>query len=329
MTDIDEEIDDANVEDIDKDEKYLKISVSLLFSDYVDRDPADNLRTIERYYRYLADKIDPKRLRINADQELLEAFESVSLLLRERLLLFPDTIRNQVSQIFEDEKLLQTFSILSNIPQDELKRIRFESPFLDIMSLFSSWIRKDSILSRNYGLTPRVLFSIKIGLKRISQVVKYASTINFLDYDTTFHEFKDHYDPNLISKNKVNTLINILKIQIENIPDRGIAERLEQKLEKLEEELKKPKPKWGAIIAGFFILFGFLADLKTINPSIYDRPYEIVNQIITTIHNDGLVQRNQALLQFTEKQNGKTGEMPKQLDPPKEAIPPRKEDEIN
>ena len=259
---------------------------------------------------------------------MLEAFESVSLLLRERLLLYPNTIQKQVAQIFEEEKLLHTFSILSNISRNELKRIRFESPILGLMSVFFSVIRKDSILSRNFGLTPHVLFKIQIGFKRISQIIKYASTIDSLDYDTSFHEFKDHYDPNLISKNKVNTLINILKVQIENIPDLDTAKRLEEKIDKLEEELKKPKPKWGAIIAGFFILFGFLADLRTLNPSVYDRPHEIVNQIISTIHNDGLVQKNKPMLQFKENQNGNSDAPHKQITPHKEAIQPRKEEEI-
>lgn len=319
MTDTKEEIEN-------KDEKRLKISVSLFFSDYYrDRDPSEVLRTIASYYTYLAENIDPNKIQIYADQELLEAFESVSLLLRERLLLYPNTIRQQVSQIFEEEKLIQIFSVLSNISLNELKRIRFKSPILGLMSVFFSRIRKNSILSRNYGLTPRVLFNIQIGLKRISQVVKYASTIDSLDYDSTFSEFKDHYNPNLISKNKVNTLINILKVQIENIPDRDIAKRLEEKLDKLEGELKKTKPKWGAIIAGFFILFGFLADLRTLDPSIYDRQYEIVNQIITTIHDDGLVQKNKPMLQFKEEQNGNSDAPRKQITEHEEAILPRKE----
>lgn len=192
-------------------ESTLKTSVSLLFAKYIDHDPDYEFRVLENYYKYLADRIDPNRIIINADAELLEAFESVSLLLRERLILLPNAVKYQIDTIFEQENLLQTFSILSNIPKHELLRIRLNhSTLFDLFYLVLKPLKSFAFLSRNYGLTPTKLFNIKIGLKRISQIIKYISIIDTIDYDTVFNEFRDHYNPDFVNRNKLNALINIL-----------------------------------------------------------------------------------------------------------------------
>ena len=108
----------------EKDLKYLKSCINNLFSKYVDEDLTDNLRYISQYYSYLADSIDYQKFIINADSELIESFESVYLWLKEKLLLYPDSIRHQVEEIFEEKKLCEIFAIISNLDQSHVKEIK-------------------------------------------------------------------------------------------------------------------------------------------------------------------------------------------------------------
>lgn len=289
----------------DAEEKYLKNRVYLFFSDYSESDPIEVLKMFEEYYKYISDRVDPVRFQINADTELLDAFESISLSLKERMRVYPDSVRHQIEKIFDDNAILQTFSIFASMSSDELKRIKYSRSLVSMISKIPL-IGFGQYDVDDYGLNRKKLFEIKIALKRISGIVKFAKTQNVLDYDSTFVKYKDHYDPEIINRNKLSALINILKVQLAEIPDIETSKRLEEKLESIEEELKKPKPKWGAIITGFFILFGFLADLKTIQPDIYEHPYETMNKIISVLHSEAQVGNADRLLKFPINGNEKT-----------------------
>ena len=60
-------------------------------------------------------------------------------------------------------------------------------------------------------------------------------------------------------------------------------------MDNIETELRRSKVRWGIVITGFFILFGFFADLKTIAPETYKEPYAIIQKVLATIHEDGVV----------------------------------------
>ena len=93
-----------------------------------------------------------------------------------------------------------------------------------------------------------------MSLKRISQILKYARTINISDYDESFNDFRTHYDPNIINKNKIFTLINYFRVQLEHIPDENQRKIISDKIDSLEAELRRPKVRWAVIFTGFFIL---------------------------------------------------------------------------
>ena len=100
---------------------------------------------------------------------------------------------------------------------------------------------------------------------------------------------KDHYDPDLISRNKLLALFHILQVEVAELPEGSTKKILLTKLEAIEAELRKPKIKWGTIIMSFFVLFGFLADLKTLSPATYDKSYRVISEIISVMHMEGSV----------------------------------------
>jgi len=281
--------------------EYLKLSVDLLFRQYSEKNPAEELSTIEKYLQYLADHIDHRRLSVDADLELLQAFEAVTLLLKERLRLYPDSVLNQVTEVLEKESILRTLSVLANMSEIELRQIRYFSLINTIMEMIGGLIKRFRFKPMDYGINPSKLFGVKIGLRRIAQIIKYASTIDYVEYDGDFDELRDHYNFDLINKTKVIALINTLKVQIQETADQTLKERIEKKIDRIEEELRKPKPKWGRVITSLFVLLGFLADVKSIAPSIYSAPYNTVQHILSVIHEDGVVQKSKTELLLPEK----------------------------
>ena len=109
-------------------------------------------------------------------------------------------------------------------------------------------------------------------------------------------------------------MVNYLRVQASSISDEAVRARLTNKLADLEAEIRKPKVRWGIVITGFFILFGFLADLKTVYPTIYDKPLKTVTSILLVLHKDGLVSsKEQPLLsegEPLENEDDDTGEIP-------------------
>jgi len=140
--------------------------------------------------------------------------------------------------------------------------------------------------------TRRALFGVKIALSRLAQIVRYASGIEVLDYDLGADELKDHYDPELIDKARVIALINILRVQLGDVQDEGIRDRLLDRVARLEREVQRTRPRWGRIIAGFFIILGFVADLKTISPRTYDALHRTVEAIVETLQTEGSVEHH-------------------------------------
>lgn len=315
----------------EKDLKYLKSCINNLFSKYVDEDLTDNLRYISQYYSYLADSIDYQKFIINADSELIESFESVYLWLKEKLLLYPDSIRHQVEEIFEEKKLCEIFAIISNLDQSHVKEIKLNRFLKRLPKFYSLLGIKFAIPSSDLEfINIKNLFEVKMSLKRISQILKYARTINISDYDESFNDFRTHYDPNIINKNKIFTLINYFRVQLEHIPDENQRKIISDKIDSLEAELRRPKVRWAVIFTGFFILFGFLADLKTLDSDVYTEPLKTIERIISVLHNDGKVQETQPkLLSDNSRENsGNSNKKPKKGPPIiPEAINIKREDD--
>jgi hypothetical protein len=276
-------------------ERDLVNRIEELFSRYSEIDSSQEILLIGEYFDFLAESINQDRFTIEVDHRLLDVFESVVLLLKDRLILYPDSITKQIDRIFEELKLFETIGVLSLQPFSGLYRDTSKShSSFSLISLADSMALANVIRrkSKQYGISEKALIDVRIGLKRISQILKYASILEMVDYDGDLHDFGDHFNPNLVNKTKVITVINLLRLQAQHFQDPDIRRRIEKKLDRLEKEIRKPKPKWGRIIAGFFILLGFFADLKTLKPEIYDQPYKMASKIVSIIFDESQVKVN-------------------------------------
>jgi hypothetical protein len=184
---------------------------------------------------------------------------------------------------------MRTFAILGSLSDQDLGRLNRHSFARTVFSALANFLR---ILKRDHrAVTSSDLFDAKIGLTRLAQIVRYASTIELLDYDMGIDELSDHYDPALLEKPKLLALVNVLKLQVGGLVDESIRRRLTERIDKLEEEIRRPRPRWGRIISGFFIIFSFVADLKTVSPSLYDSVYKTAESIIMVLHRDAAVEQ--------------------------------------
>jgi hypothetical protein len=230
-------------------EESLLLSVGLLFSGYFTREPAEDLRTISRYFELLAQRIDYRRKKVTIPNELLGYFESVCLLLSDRLRSYPEPVQKQVEEILREERLARTFAILAALPDDGINTPRpslaqeiAEGLSAAGASILAAFAKTSSDRDRR-EIKSIDLFDARIALNRLSQIVRYASTIQLMDHDVGFEEFSDHYDPRLIEKPKLLALVNLLKTQVGELEDENVRSRLIERIDTLEDEIRKPRPR--------------------------------------------------------------------------------------
>jgi hypothetical protein len=306
----------------------IKKRIDWLFASYIQHDVSDELKDISEYFSFIADKINPRTFSIEVRSDLIQCFESVYLLLLDKICIYPDTIQNQIINITKENHICDIMAVAGSIDRKDLSRIKFSDTFQSVVGFFPFWGKKFSISLDNdkyIDISKKSLFNLKVSLNRLSSILTYAASIKLIDYDESFYKFKENYDPDLIDKSKLLAFINILRVQINNAPDSKEKDIILDKLENIETELRRSKARWGIIITGFFILFGFFADLKTIKPDIYREPYAIVQKIISTIHNDGIVSTKPP--QLLEDKKPETSEADN-ITMPSVALPPKREDEI-
>jgi hypothetical protein len=265
----------------DQECKMLKMKIGILFSSYSPLKTTDALATISEYYSYLESKMDHHKLRIDADPELLEPFEAVFLLLKEKISIYPEAIWTQIGTIAEESKVLRILSLLATLQDDKSLR---GPKFFRILKLMPFFDSRDDV---DHDLKPKTVFDARLGLRRMSQILKYAVTLQVEEYEPVFEGIKDHYDPNRINKNKILSLIGILTNEIEQIEDVNIKRLMLGRLETIEKEVRKQSPKWGNVITWFFVLFSFVADLKGMAPGLYEKTYDLLGRIVATLHIDG------------------------------------------
>ena len=266
--------------------KNLKWHIKRLFSDSEYWTLSDKISHVSEYYAYLADSFDHKRVSVSADPELIQRFESVFLWLRDRLVVYPDSFRQQVLQIEEKRSLCDLFSTLSVLPSEDLDSLRPKSLSASVFNVIAFWRSpQPDVLA---PLTEFKVFETKKALIRLSRILELVAAED-IDYDRSFQGFKDHFDPDLIEKSKILTLVNYLNVQAKEIPDEMVRALLTEKLADLKEKIRNPRVRWSSVILGVFALCGFLANLKTLEPTIYDEPLKTAQRIISVIHEESLV----------------------------------------
>jgi len=252
--------------------------------------------SVSQYYRYMSESIASDEILINCDKNLLINFEAIYLWLQEQLVYLPSHLKDQVEDIFKTAKLCELFAILSSLSEKEIwsinRRRRLNSSFGIFAGLFSR--RNYSELEESQLVSGTHLVEAKVALTRLCQVSKFAASKvedNFYTNDG-FEEFSDRYDPNMINKPKIIALVNLLKSQLNEVQTTDDVKLILNKLEVVEKEINKRSPHWGLIFSTFFIIFGFTADLKTLDPTIYTKPFETIESILFNLHEDGQVERN-------------------------------------
>ena len=265
----------------------LKFQITDLFSCHGDSSLSDQISQVSKYYAYMADALNYQRVNINADPELIQQFESVSLWLQDKLVVYPDSIRQQISTILEENSLCDLFAILSVLSPKEIADVHIGRLVFSAFDIFPFW--KTPRPRGVKQLTRPKVLEAKLALTRLSQILQFAASIEVVDYDDTFGDFKENFDPNIVDKTKLLTLVTYLHVQANSISDEAVRTRLTRKLADLEAEIRKPTVRWGVVITGFFILLGVFADLKTMHPTIYDQPLRTVTSILSVLHDDSLV----------------------------------------
>jgi hypothetical protein len=296
-------------------EERQQTYLDLAFYCYKERDRKSALRYIAHYLEYLASRINYRRLRIDASPDLLQKFEAVYLVLKDVLNYYPEAIQKQAESITENLALERLFAAIAiEQPSDqESSRSLFEAIFIGIRALRTRSKNPSSISETS-------LKDAKVALIRLAQIAKYAEDSEEPDFEED-DDLSDHYNPELVDRPKITALLNVLISQTKTLPDSSVRTRLLSTLGKLDEEVRRKNPRWKKTIATFFILFGFLADLKTVDPAIYDPLYKTALAIVTAIHDEGKVEHHRQRPALPIGQNSAA------LPPPQLDIEPKSEDE--
>ena len=99
------------------------------------------------------------------------------------------------SEIVDRNSLCDLFAILSALSAKELAALRQRSLAFSVLDMFPSFGRRSSWSDDLKQLTMPQVLRAKMALKRLSQILQFAASIEVVDYDNTFFEFKDNYDP--------------------------------------------------------------------------------------------------------------------------------------
>jgi hypothetical protein len=301
-----------------KEEKNVRQSIEWLFSTYIESDPQRDLEAISRYLKFLGDGIEYRRMRVEFEPDLLESFEAVEMLIYDRLKFYPESLSIQIKAILQEDKVAQTLGLLANLSERDRIYTRYAGGFMHALSRFGGMFYGRSFtLIQDFGISQEGMLKTKVALKRASQLLKYAATLNVLGSYSEFRDFREHFNPDLVNRNKVVALINLLKVDLRQLPESDFKKSILSQLDDIDREAQKKSPRWGPIIAGLFILVGVLADAKTLNPHVYDRSLDILNSILHIIQEEGMVSRSRESQNLPFPGSDESSRPPASLPPPR------------
>jgi hypothetical protein len=282
---------------ISKDEiEKLKKNIEYLLGGKDYPSDKDKMVSVSKYFRYLSECISSDEILINCDKELLMSFEAIYLWLQEQLAYLPSHLKDQIENINKTSKLCELFAILSSLSDKEIwsisRRRRLNASFGIFANIIS--IRSYSELEKSQLVSGTHLVEAKVALTRLCQVTLFASTKVDNDFfiDDDIEDFSKRYNPNIINKSKIIALVNLLKSQLNEVEENDDVKLILEKLDVVEKEINKRKPRWGVIFSVLFLVFGFTADLKTLNPAIYTKPLQTVEAILLNLHEEGQVEKS-------------------------------------
>ena len=244
--------------------------------------------TVAEYCEYVASRIEPEKNSADISDELLTAFEAISLLLLDLIGEFPSAVQKQVEAILRDEKLPQRIAEVAAVPSSR-RTARQPRGVMKLLYVPLYILTLGEALDGAAGRRAD-LFALRTALNRLAQILRYASSLDVIQADIQVDDhLRPYYDPTLIDKTKLAALLVILRRQVEGLPDTRVRANLLATVSGMEVELRHRKPKWGTIIAAAFVLFSAVADLKSLSPTTYDAVYRTVHAVITLLHEEASV----------------------------------------
>jgi hypothetical protein len=297
---------------LEKELESLKENINYLLDGRDYPSNKQKMLSVSKYYRYMSSSIASEEILIDCDKDLLFNFEAIYLWLQEQLTYLPSHLKEQVEGIFKASKLCELFAILSSLSDREIylinRRRQLSSTFNFFASIHS--IGRSSGIEQSQLVSANNLVEAKVSLSRLCQVTKFAASKVDDDFyiDDGLDDFSKRYDPNMINKPKILALVNLLKSQLNEIEITDDVKLVLEKLDVIEKEINKRRPHWGLIFSMVFVAFGFTADLKTLDPTIYTKPLQTIEAILFNLHEGGQVEKNTSFRlpqSPTEKEPGK------------------------
>lgn len=117
----------------------------------------------------------------------------------------------------------------------------------------------------------------------MAQILIYASSIDAAPSESLGVGLEDHYDPNLIDRNRLLALTHLLRSDLERLPPGAAGHRLLSVLDEMDRELRRRRPRWRTVIASAFVLLSVLANLKTVAPNLYESAFRTASAIISLL----------------------------------------------
>ena len=257
----------------------------------------DKMLVISKYYKYISSSILINPVIIKSDRDLLSEFEAVYFWLEEQFTYLPESLSMQIKKIHDENQLSTLFAVLFSLDIDDLDKFYKQKERENYQGILKSVFNLKITISTPEAyenISNKRLINAKIALNRLSQMVKFAASKVDNDYynPELFQDFSDNYNPEIINKNKILSLVSLFKSQLEGLNKDKNVDLLLEKLNSVEKEINKRKPHWGIIFSTLFVIFGFTADLKTISPEIYEKPFKTIEAIIVNLHEDGQVKKS-------------------------------------
>lgn len=277
------------------------------------------LKSIGDYYEFLALNLSRRNKLQNIPYELVSLFESVNLTMLDYLEYYPGNIKNQVTEIVEKNQLCEFFAEVSIVAaqSDGYQSLIYQprSPFEIFARAFTFRpFEDDTQLSNN-----RIL-KVKTALTRLAQIIKYSSAKETHYIRSDFNEFQEHFNFELIDKEKVVALISLLKSELKTKDAKDLRiQKLIDKVDSVEREVrKKSRINWSCVVTTIFVVYGFLADFKTLSPNQYDRAHKIAEQIMQVLHYEPQVDKSNNINPFGDSENNEypmkqVGTLPSEL----------------
>src|SRR5690606_8754863 len=157
---------------------------------------------------------------------------TIYLSLLDYLEYYPTNNLEQVKEIVEKNNLGYFFSKLSILSSQKKDMSNADK--------LSNNILQALFRVKNQDINNGELFDVKMALNRLSQIVKYVSSKEISYIKSEYNDFSEHYNFDLIDKEKIIALISLLKIELKSKgEDNPKIKKLLDKVDAVEKEIRK------------------------------------------------------------------------------------------